>query len=134
MKPGSYKINEFFARAELGKKNTCKSGSCCYRILLLNASDLHAHVLGFNYYSHSDRIQTFLYAVPDLGRQPFLNLKPPAEGFDNPCDLAETCYISVRNVRNMRFAVKREHMMFTQGVKVDIFHQDHLLVFFPELC
>lgn len=69
-------------------------------------------MLGFDNNSNSNRIETFLYAIPDLGGEPLLYLQPATESFNNPGDLAETGNMAVRNISNMCFAEEREHMMF----------------------
>lgn len=53
MQLGSNQMYELLARIQFFKKNASESRSCGNRVLFLNASDLHAHVLRFNYHSNA---------------------------------------------------------------------------------
>ena len=74
MKIGTYKMDKLLPGIQVVEEDSGKCGSGCYRILFLYSPDLHAHMLCFDDYSHSQRIKTVLNTIPDLGSQPLLHL------------------------------------------------------------
>jgi len=75
MQSGTYQVYKFLAGIEMFKENSGECRGSCYRILFLYTPDLHAHMLSFNYNGNSQWFQCILNAVPDLGRESFLNLE-----------------------------------------------------------
>src|SRR6478735_4360639 len=107
-------------------------GCSCDRMLLLNAAHDHAHVLRLEHHCHAQRFQGLVNTITDLDRQPFLYLQATSESVNYARNLREPDDVSVGNIRDMRLAEKRQHMMFAQGVDLDILDDHHLLVLFLE--
>jgi hypothetical protein len=69
-----YQVHKFFAGLSL-VEGTCKIGSSGYGILFLYPTHLHAHMLGFDYHHHTQRIQCLLDALLNLKGHAFLHLQ-----------------------------------------------------------
>lgn len=85
---------------------------------------------GLNHYCHSERIEGFLDAVPDLEGEAFLDLKPAGEGLNDPSYLAEPCDLAVRDVGYVTLSEEWHHMVLTSREQLDVLDEDHLLVLF----
>ena len=77
---------------------------------------------------HSKRMKCFLNAVFYLLCHSFLNLQSMAIYIYYPCNLTKTCYIAIGNIRHMRLAIKRKHVMFTHREEINILDYHHLVV------
>lgn len=72
----SYQVNKLFTCIKLFEKDPGKGRSCGYRVLFLNTSDLHAHMLSFNNNCNSQWMKRILNTVSDLSSESLLDLKP----------------------------------------------------------
>ena len=81
---------------------------------------------------HTERLEGLLDAVSDLHGEPFLNLEPAGISVHNPRNLAEPGYVTVWYIGNVSLAVKRQEMMLAHGIELNVFYQNHLLIFFLE--
>ena len=104
------------------------------RVLLLHAAHLHAQVLRLNHNHHSQRVQRALDTILDLGSQSLLYLQSAGKNVHHACNLAQSCYASVGDVRHVCLAEERQHVVFAQRVELDIFYHHHLLVIFLKQC
>src|SRR5690606_27020034 len=96
-----------------------------YGILLLNPSHHHAQMRSFNNHSNTQWLQGSFYSIQDLGSQSFLHLQAAGIYIYNPCNFTQSGYPAVGYISNMRFAKKRQHMMFAHAVYFDILNYDH---------
>src|SRR5260221_7526881 len=87
-------------------------------------------MLGFNYYSNTDRIQGIFYSIHDLYSQAFLYLQAAGIYIYHSCNFTQTSYPSVGYVCNMCLAKKRKYMMLTQTIKLNVFHYNHFTYIF----
>ena len=76
------------------------------------------------------RLHIFHQCICNLSGQLFLQLKSSCEYFYRSCQLAQSHYLSIRNIRNMSFSIKREQMMFAGRIKSDILFDDHFPAFY----
>ena len=66
MKLRSYQMDKFFPGIKFLKEDAREGRCCCYGVLFLNTSYLHAHMRCFYYHCHSERAKAILKAVSDL--------------------------------------------------------------------
>ena len=64
----------------------------------------------------------------DVDSQTLLDLQPPAKHIHHSRNFAEADDLFIGKVPHMTPAKEREHMMFTETIKVDIFHDHHLVI------
>jgi len=98
------------------------------RVLFLDTPHLHAEMMGFDDHGHTQGFQRILDALLDLRGKPFLHLKPPGVNIHHPRNLAQSGDIPVGNVSHVRLADKREQMVFSHGINLDILDNYHLPV------
>src|SRR5947207_13691180 len=58
-----------------------------------------------------------------------MDLQPASKDINNACHLRKTDHSAIRNVSDMRLADERQQMVFAQGIKLDVFHEDDLARF-----
>src|SRR5688572_29229043 len=115
-------------------KLTIKCGSSSSGILLLYSTHHHTKVFGFNNYCYPKWIQCFFNGIFNLYSQSLLNLQPPGKYINHSCNFAETRYPTIWDICHMRLTDKRQHMMFTHTIDLNIFYYDHLAYLFMEFC
>ena len=76
-------------------------------VLLLDASHLHAHVLGFYHDHHTEGFQGVLNAVLDLLCHTLLHLQAVGIDVHHTGYLRESCDIAVGDIGHMGLAVER---------------------------
>lgn len=126
-----YQIHKFLTCFSLVKR-TSEIRSSSNGILFLHPAHLHAHVLGFDHYHHSQRIQGFLNTFFYLQCHTFLYLQPMRKHIHYPGNLTQTGDITIGNISNMCLSIKRKHMVFAQREEINIFHDNHLTILFFE--
>ena len=84
---------------------------------------------GFHDDADAMGIQLCTQRFRDLHSQPFLNLQTPGEHIDDSRDLAETDHFLIGQIADMDSAKKRQEVMFAHTEEVDIFDDDHFVVF-----
>ena len=104
---------KFFATRQFFKNPRVGAGRG-HGALLLYPAHLHAHVLGFDHYHHSQRIQGFLNTFFYLQCHTFLYLQPMRKHINYPGNLTQTGDITIGNISNMCLSIKRKHMVFAQ--------------------
>src|SRR5271154_3328021 len=87
-------------------------------------------MLGFEHHGDAERIDLRHESLRDLRRQALLHLKPPRIDFHQPRQLRQPDDFPIRQIRDMRLAHEREHVMLAQRIKIQILAQDHFLVIF----
>src|SRR5690606_2971837 len=92
----------------------CRSGG--NRILFLNASHCHTHMLTLNDNSNTCWIQCLLDTVSDFVCQTFLNLKTTCKSIYHTWNLTQSYNMTIWNIRNMGFTEKWQHMVFTHRI------------------
>jgi hypothetical protein len=92
----------------------------------------HAKVLRLDYHHHSQWIKRLLNTILYLQRQSLLHLKALGKNIHHAGNLAQACNISVWDICHMNLAEERQNMMFAEGVKINILHNDHLTVILLE--
>lgn len=103
-------LNKLLTRCIVGEKQTGKCARCCHRILLLNASHLHAHVGALQHHCNPLRVECFLNTITDFNRQTFLNLQTTGERIHYPRNFAQPNDCPIRNIGNVRFSKKKGNM------------------------
>ena len=83
-------------------------------VLLLDATHLHAHVLGFDNDHHAEGLQRFLDAVLDLLRHALLHLKPVGIDIHHTGYLRETSDVAVGDIGHVGLAVEGQHVVFAE--------------------
>ena len=96
----------------------------------LYAAHGHAGVHGFDDDGDAQRVQGLLDAVADLFGQAFLDLQATGEGLHDAGHLGQAGDFALGDVRDVRLADKRQHVMFAQGEKLDVLDDDHMIVRF----
>ena len=76
-------------------------------VLLLDASHLHAHVLGLYHNHHAKGLQGVLDAVLDLLRHALLHLQAVGIDIHHTGNLRESCDIAVGDIGHMGLAIER---------------------------
>lgn len=108
-------MDKFFARGRRKEyAGKCRCGRD--RILFLHAAHLHAHVAGLDDHGHAHRLERILYAVADLCRKAFLNLQAARECVHHAGDLAQAGDTPVGDIRHVRFAKERQHVVLAQRI------------------
>src|SRR5512141_173536 len=85
-------------------------------------------MLRFDHDANSARLKHVAERFSDLLGEPLLHLKSPRENIDYSRKLRQADNSSVRDVRDVRLAVERKHVMFAQRVELDVANHDHALV------
>ncbi len=89
-------------------------------------------MLGFYHYHHTLRIQCFLNTVFNLLGKTLLYLETVAVDIYHTGYLAQTGNLAVRDIGNMHLAIERKHVVLAHREEINIFHDDHLVVFLFE--
>src|ERR1700687_4382572 len=103
-------------------------------VLLFDTAHLHAQVAGFDDHTHTLRRDFFLDRFGDLTRHALLNLQAPSEHIHQACDFAEADDFVAWQIRNVRFAEKRQQVMLAQAEKFDVLYYHHFVVGDAEGC
>ena len=101
--------------------------------LLLHAAHLHAHVLCLDDDHDAERLKGFLDALAYLLRHALLYLQAVGEAIYHAGYLAQSGHMSVGDVGHVHFAVEGQHVVFAEGIEIDVPHDDHLAIVFAEL-
>src|SRR6188474_944209 len=115
-------------------KLTIKCGSSRCGILFLYSTHHHTKVLSFNNYCYPKWIQCFFNGIFNLYSQSFLDLQTPGKHINHSCNFTETGYPTIWDIRYMSLTNKRQHMMFTHTINLDVFYYDHLAHPFMKFC
>ena len=83
-------------------------------------------MLRLDHHERTLRLHIFHQCVRDLAGKLLLELQPSGKYFHCPCKFAQTHYLSVRNVSDMRFPVKRQDMMLACRIKCNVSFYHHL--------
>ena len=89
-------------------------------------------MLGFYHNHHTLRIQCFLNAVFNLLGKTLLYLETVAIDINHTGYLAQTGNLSVWDISYMHLAIERKHVVLAHREEINIFHDDHLVVFLFE--
>jgi len=101
-----------------------------HAVLFLYPAHHHTHVLGFDDDGYSQRPQNLLYDIAYFDGQALLHLKAAGEDIYHARYLAQTYYVTVGNVGDMRLAEKGQDVVLAQRVHLDIFDQHHFAAAF----
>ena len=71
-------------------------------------------------------------AVGDLLGEPLLHLQAAREHLDDARQLGQPDDAAVRDVRDVRLAEERQHVVLAQRVELDVAHHHHVLVLLLE--
>jgi hypothetical protein len=85
-------------------------------------------MLGFEHNRYAKRFDFFHEGLSDLRGQPLLHLQAAGEDFNQTRHLGKSNDSMVRQIGDMCLAHEGQQMMLAQGVKIEVFAQDHLLV------
>ena len=77
-------------------------------------------MLRFQHNGDAERIEMGIKRFRNLLGHPFLHLQAPGKNFHDAGQLAQSDNFSVGNIRDMRFAEKRDKMMFAERKEIDI--------------
>ena len=80
-------------------------------------------------YHHSLWMKILHQGIRDLCCHLLLQLKSSGKHFHRTRQLTQSYHLTIRNIGNMNLSVKWQHMMFTHGIKRNIFFHNHLIVF-----
>src|SRR5436190_23883888 len=83
-------------------------------------------MLRLDNYGYSQGIQGFFNGVHNFNSKSLLYLQPSCVSIYDPSYFAKAGYPSIRYISYMGFPKKREHMMFTHTVDLNILDYDHL--------
>lgn len=97
-------LDEFVARPRIFQERAREVGGRRHGVLLLHAAHRHAEVLRLYDDRHAERVQHFLYALLDLGRQALLHLQPAREHVHDTWNLAQPHDFAVRDIGHVRLA------------------------------
>src|SRR5580704_12532821 len=97
-------------------------------VLLLHAAHHHAQVLGLDDDADAARAERLLEGQCDLLGEPLLDLEPPGIYIDDAGHLREADDAAIRDLRHVRAAEERQHVVLAQRVELDVPHHDHALV------
>ena len=86
-------------------------------------------MLGLGKYHHSLWMKILHQGIRDLCCHLFLKLKSSRKYFHSTRKLAKSHYLSIRNIGNMNFSVKGQHMMLAHGIECNIFFHNHFIIF-----
>ena len=67
-------------------------------------------------------------SVSDLFCHLLLDLQSPGKDIDDTWDFGETDHFAIGNIGNMSATDNRKHMVFTQGIKLDIPDDNHFVI------
>ncbi len=101
-------------------------------VLLFHAPHHHTEVLGLNNDPHSFGPGEFHHRIGNLGGEVFLNLQAPGKDIDDTRHFGQTNHFAVRDLGHVTLTDKRQHMVFTHGVQLDVLNNDHLAVIAAE--
>ena len=77
---------------------------------------------------HAERVELFIKKVCNLRSEPLLELGSAREAVNYPRELRQTDNFAVaRDICYMRPADKRQHMVLTQRIKLDVADDHHLI-------
>ena len=74
------------------------------------------------------RLHMLHKCVRNLPGQLFLKLQTPCKYFDCPGKLAKPHHLAVRDIGNMDFPEKGQHMMLADGMEGNVFFDYHVAV------
>lgn len=122
-------FQEFLTRLRLTAERSQHRAGDGDGVLFFHSPHHHAKMSGFDHNADTMGIQLCAQCFSDLHGQPFLNLQTPGEHVDDPRNLAETDHFFVGQVADMDSTKKRQQVMFAHAEKVDVFDDDHLVIF-----
>lgn len=99
-------------------------------ILFFDAAHHHAQVLGLDHDRHAHGLERIFESGGDLGGQALLDLQSPGEQVHDSRDLADTDDFAVGDIADVGFSEKWHEMMFAKTENLNIFDDDHFIVFF----
>ena len=79
-------------------------------------------------------MERVLYTVFYLLGEPLLYLQAVAVDVDHACHFGESGDVAVGDVGHMSLAVEGNHVVLAHREEVDVFDNDHLVVFLFEEC
>src|SRR2546425_6719325 len=97
-------------------------------MLFFDAAHHHAQMLCLDDHAHTLRADLSLDGLGDLARQPFLDLQTTGEHVHQPRHLAQPDDPLVRQIGHVTLAEKRQQVVLAQAEKLDVLHDDHLVV------
>ena len=118
------------ARLGVGLEAAAHAGGGGDGARLLDAAQHHAKVGALHDDRHAERFDRFHHGVANLPRQSLLDLQPAGVEFGDAGQFGETEYFAVGNVANVDVSRERYHVVFAEGVNVNVAHHDHLVVVF----
>src|SRR5512145_1781256 len=130
--PMADKLHELLAASTIFVKDAQYRAVGDDGILLLHAAHHHAEVACFGDHRHARGLQHFHQRMRDFGSHTFLHLQASRKDINDAGDLAQSHDAAVGHVGHVTFAVKRQEVMFTHAVKIDILDDHHLIDVFLE--
>ena len=88
----------------------------------------HAEVGGLDDDADAARLQRIHDRIGDLVGEALLHLQAAGEHVHDAGRLGEAHDAAMRDVRHVRPAEERQHVVLAQRVELDVLHQDHALV------
>lgn len=112
-------------RPRISLKQPSHVARFCGAVLLLYSAHHHAEVTCFYDDSYTLWLQDFLERITDLLPEALLDLESASIHIHNPWDLTEANDLRIWNVADVHFPSEGEHVVLTERVTLDIFHDDH---------
>src|SRR5689334_6391254 len=103
-------------------------------MLLFDATHHHAKMSCFHDNADALRLDDALNGLGDLRRHSLLHLETPGEYLDETRQFTEADDLAVRDICDVHFAEEWQHVMFTLGEHLDVFHDHHLVVVDGKQC
>lgn len=122
-------FQEFLSRLRLTAERSQHGAGDGHGVLFFHSPHHHAKMSGFDDDADAMCIQLRAQRFRNLHRQPFLNLQASGEHIDDPRDLTEADHLLVRQVPDMDSTKKRQQMVFAHAEEIDVFDDDHLVIF-----
>jgi thymidine kinase len=126
--PSICQRQELLARPLIGPEQAPHRARDRLRVLLLDAAHHHAEMIRLDHDADAHRSKHLVERARNLLGEPLLHLQPTREDFDDSRQLAEAVDLAVRDVRDVRAAEERQHVVLAQRVQLDVAHHDHALV------
>ena len=77
-------------------------------------------------------MDTLQYRVGNLSGQPFLDLQPTGEQIGQSGQFGQANDLPVGDISNVHVSREGDHMMFTQGMDIDVPDDHHFVVIFAK--
>jgi len=120
-------VEELRARAGIIPEPTEQSGGNGERVLLFNAPHHHAEMLSFDDDTDALSADELLKRRGNLLGHAFLDLQAASVNFHQARKFGKADDFLFRQIGNVAFAEEREHVMFAEAVKIDVFNNHHFI-------